>query len=29
MVCLSAGSDGTFKVWDMSMRKCIKTYGGE
>ncbi|CDW87994.1 UNKNOWN [Stylonychia lemnae] len=29
MVCLSAGSDATFKVWDMSMRKCVKTHGGE
>ena len=29
MVCLSAGSDCTFKVWDLSTRKCIKTYGDE
>jgi WD40 repeat protein len=25
MVCLSAGSDCTLKVWEVSSRKCIKT----
>ena len=29
MVLLSAGSDGCFKMWDLSTRKCIKTYGAE
>lgn len=29
MVCLSAGSDCTFKVWDLSTRRCIMTHGGE
>lgn len=28
MVCLSAGSDACFKVWDLSARKCVQTYGG-
>lgn len=29
MVCLSAGSDGCFKVWDLSSRRCVQTYGGQ
>jgi len=29
MVCLSAGSDCTFKVWDLSTRRCFLTHGGE
>lgn len=29
MVCLSAGSDSNFKMWDLSTRKCIKSYGTE
>jgi WD40 repeat protein len=29
MVCLSSGSDCTFKVWDLGTRMCIKTYGGD
>ena len=27
-MCLSAGSDACFKVWDLSSRKCVQTYGG-
>ena len=27
MVCFSASSDGTLKMWDLSMRKCIQTVG--
>lgn len=29
MVCLSAGSDCSLKVWDVSSRRCIKTNQGE
>lgn len=29
MVCFSSGSDCTLKIWDLSMRRCIKTYGSE
>ena len=29
MVCLSAGSDCTLKVWEVSTRRCIKTNQGE
>ena len=29
MVCLSSGSDCTFKVWDLSTRKCVKSHGAE
>jgi WD40 repeat protein len=29
MVCLSAGTDCTFKVWDIASRRCILTHGGE
>ena len=29
MVCLSAGSDCTLKVWEVSSRKCIKTNQGD
>lgn len=29
MVCLSAGTDCTFKVWDIGSRRCILTHGGE
>ena len=29
MVCLSAGSDGFLRVWDIGSRKCIKAYGNE
>jgi WD40 repeat protein len=29
MVCLSAGQDCTFRVWDLSSRRCILTHGSE
>jgi len=29
LVCLSAGSDCTFRVWELSHRRCILTHGSE
>jgi WD40 repeat protein len=29
MICYSVGSDNTLRVWDISTRKCIKTYKNE
>lgn len=28
-LCLSAGSDGTLRVWDLGLKKCIRVYGEE
>ena len=27
MVCVSISSDGTLRVWDIGLRKCVKVYG--
>lgn len=27
MLCLSTGSDGTLRLWDIGQRKCISVYG--
>jgi WD repeat-containing protein 48 len=28
-LCLSAGSDGTLRLWDIGSRKCINVYGNQ
>jgi WD40 repeat protein len=29
MICLSASTDGTLRVWDLNQRKCITVFGDE
>jgi WD40 repeat protein len=28
-LCLTAASDGTLRIWDLSLKKCIRVYGDE
>jgi WD40 repeat protein len=29
MVCLSTSTDGTLRVWDLNLKKCITVFGDE
>jgi len=29
MTCLSTSCDGTLRVWDMNLKKCIAVFGDE